>query len=364
MLGWRRFGLLALAVMLLAGCWVKELRSTPTPYSVLDPTTALPTATASATMTYTPSPTATRTSTPTATPTVTPTFTLTPEPPTATPVPTAPPTETPLPTPTATPVIEPTPDGIARVLQVPILMYHYISEAPAESGRVRRDLSVPPDRFREHLRMLHEAGYETVSLRQLVLALQVGQPLPPNPIIITFDDGYRDNYTNAFPILKDEGMRGSFFVITGALDQDQPEYLSWDMVVEMHAAGMEIGSHSYAHVDLAGQSDDYLIFQLLGSREAIEARINEPVRVFCYPSGSYDDHTIDVLKRTNYWAAVTVGYGVEQRSDSLYELQRIRVRGTDSAADLLRRITAAHGPQSAIGQHDQEQAALLRVTMP
>lgn len=327
--------------------------------SVLDPTTAIPTETATATMTQTLTPSVTASATaspvPTDTPTAEPTNTLLPptEMPTATPMPTltATPTLLPTPTPTATPTAlptpEPTPDGTTRTLIVPILMYHYISVPPADAGRVRRDLSVTPENLRAHLQMLRAEGYESISLEQLVLALQVGQPLPSRPVIITFDDGYRDNYTEAFRILREEGMTGTFFVITKMLDQERPEYLSWDMVIEMHQAGMEIGSHSYEHVDLAGRSEDYLVYQLLGSREAIEERIGEPVRFFSYPSGNYDALTMRMLHETQYWAAVSVTQGATQRSDALYELERIRVRGADDAARLSRVIAdmcASVGP--------------------
>ena len=106
--------------------------------------------------------------------------------------------------------------------------------------------------------------------------------------------------------------------------------MSWDNVVEMHAAGMEFGAHSYNHADLRKQSVDYLIWQILGPREAIEERIKEPVRFFSYPSGAYDDEVVAVLRSAHYWGAVTVHQGVLHSSDHPSDLQRIRVRGSDS----------------------------------
>ncbi|MEN6479615.1 MAG: polysaccharide deacetylase family protein [Anaerolineales bacterium] len=362
--GWQWLTAAVLAAALLAGCgdWpIPTATPSLTPagasvmvlsaISVLDPTTAMPmstdTATATMTLTLTPSVTSSATASPapTDTPTVEPTSTLLP----ATEAPTLTLTPTPMPTPTATvsPTLEPTPDGTTRTLIVPILMYHYISVPPADAGPVRRDLSVTPENLRAHLEMLRAEGYEPISLEQLVLALQVGQPLPVRPVIITFDDGYRDNYTEAFRILREEGMTGTFFLVTKTLDEERPEYLSWDMVIEMHEAGMEIGSHSYEHVDLAGRSEEYLVYQLLGSREAIEQRIGEPVRFFSYPSGNYDALTMRMLRETQYWAAVSVAQGATQRSDALYELERIRVRGSYDAAKLSRVIAetcASAGP--------------------
>ena len=91
---------------------------------------------------------------------------------------------------------------------------------------------------------------------------------------------------------------------------------------------MEIGSHSYTHPSLWGKSYDYLVWQVLGSREAIEARTQESVRFFSYPSGQYDQLTIDVLKSAGYWGAVTVEAGSLQSSETPFEMKRIRVRGT------------------------------------
>lgn len=283
------------------------------------------------TSTPAPTPTATFTSSPTRTPTPleTPTGTLTP---TETPLPSATPTSTDTPTP------EPTPTAGGLTLRVPILMYHYLSVPPADANAIRRDLSVTPSQFEEHLASLRQAGYETISLKQLAYALSQQGTLPPKPIIITFDDGYRDQYENAFPLLRKYGDTATFFVFTQPIDENNVDYLSWDMVKEMHRAGMEFGSHSYRHSDLSGRDVDFLVYEILGSKEAIEERIGEPVRFFCYPSGHYDDLTIKVLESANFWGAVTTQWGVEQSFDDRFELKRIRIRGNDTAADLAAKL--------------------------
>jgi len=141
------------------------------------------------------------------------------------------PTLTPAPPPTPWP----TPDGQTRTVRVPILMYHYINTPPPNADAIRRDLSVPPERFREHLAYLKSQGYQTITLHDLVYALTRGTPLPPKPIILTFDDGYEDNYTNAFPILQEFGYIGTFFIITNNPDTGRPGYMSWDQLREMYA---------------------------------------------------------------------------------------------------------------------------------
>jgi len=227
----------------------------------------------------------------------------------------------------ATPVPLPTPDGIPRELVVPILMYHHVGEPGAGADAIRTDLSVSPVNFEAQLRYLVEHGYEPTTLESLVLHLQVGRPLPGKPVILTFDDGFRDQYTTAYPLLRKYGFVGTFFVITRFADEGRPDYMSWPEIELLHAGGMEIGSHSYTHPSLMGKSFDYIVWQVLGSKEAIEARTHEPVRLFSYPSGQYDQLVTDVLKSAGYWAAVTVESGSLQSSERPFELKRIRVRG-------------------------------------
>lgn len=213
-------------------------------------------------------------------------------------------------------------------------MYHYISAPPLRADAIRLDLSVPPERFEAHLRYLQDQGYTTVALHDLALALQIGHPLPKKPLILTLDDGYRDNYVNAFPLLLKYGFSGTFFLVTAYIDQGHPQYVTWDQVVEMDAGGMEMGAHGHTHVDLRGRSVDYLVWQILGAKEAIEARTEKPVRFFCYPSGKYDHVAIKVLRSANYWGALTVSEGAEHWSDRMFTLERIRVHGHYEVSDL------------------------------
>ena len=231
-----------------------------------------------------------------------------------------------VPTPTAAPL--PTPDGTPRRVVIPILMYHHVGVPDASADSIRRDLSVSPARFEAQLRHLVERGYQPITLTDLAMHLQVGRALPAKPVVLTFDDGFEDQYSNAYPLLKKYGFVGTFFVITRFADEERPEYMSWSEIEFLHAKGMEIGSHSYTHPSLWGKSYDYLVWQVLGSREAIEARTQESVRFFSYPSGQYDQLTIDVLKSAGYWGAVTVEAGSLQSSETPFEMKRIRVRGT------------------------------------
>ncbi len=244
------------------------------------------------------------------------------------------PTPTPVPL-EPTPLGLPTPDGVERTLQVPILMYHYISTPPPDADVYRQDLSVSPELFAAHLDAIVDNGYNAITLYELADYFADGTPLPPNPVIITFDDGYVDNYSNALPLLRERSIPATFFVLTDFMDEQRPGYLTWDMAREMRDVGMKIESHGRNHVSLKNKDHDYLVWQALGSLETIEYELGVRPRFVSYPAGEYDQNTIDLFKSAGYWAGVTTVQGATQSSESKFELHRIRVRGTTTAQDLL-----------------------------
>jgi peptidoglycan/xylan/chitin deacetylase (PgdA/CDA1 family) len=260
---------------------------------------------------------------PTATPTASPTATETP---TATPTPQATPTQTPTPW--------PTPDGVARQARVPILMYHYLSDPPPGADRYRRDLSVGPALFEQHLAYLHAQGYQSITLYDLLYHLTQGAPLPDKPVIITFDDGYRDNYTNAFPLLQQHGFDAAFFVLVEVTNQGEAEYLTWDMMRAMHAAGMDIECHARVHEYLTDNDDDRLTWQVLGCREALESELGQRPRFISYPSGRFDERVAAFFTSDNYWGGITTQQGTLHSSDALFQLKRLRVRNSTTVEEL------------------------------
>jgi len=291
------------------------------------------------------------TATPTASSTPTPTSTVTFTPiPTDTLIPSEVPTELPSVTiaPTETPrhsdLPLPTPDGVDRDAWVPILMYHYISVPPANADVYRKDLSVTPDNFRQQMQWLKDNGYETISLYQLMSALMVGRPLlPQRAVILTFDDGYEDNYQNVFPILKEMGFMGTFFVLTDVTDRAEPGYMTWDMLKEMYSEGMDIEVHGREHVEMSGRDHDWLVFHLLGASQTIQANLGYHPRFIAYPSGKYDDLTIQTAHEEGYWAAVTITNGAHHLNTDSFELQRVRIHG-DWTLNTFTSVVSAYQP--------------------
>lgn len=270
--------------------------------------------------TITPLPTSTNTVAPTATPI--PTLTATP-PPTATDVP--PETAASVVNDAPTAVLLPTPGGDSVTVNVPILMYHYISVPPAGADKYRLDLSVEPDVFRQQMTYLRDNGYTTIDFYDLSLAITKQIVLPPKPIIITLDDGYRDNYENAFPILKEFGFEATFFIVTELIDRGIERYVTWAMIEEMAQAGMRMEVHSRTHVDLRGRTREELVWQMLGPQESLAAHIGYTPRYFSYPSGRYDAATVAMVQELGFWGAVTTLHGTAHGFDDRYVWTRERI---------------------------------------
>ena len=260
----------------------------------------------------------------TAAPTVEPT-------PTQVPSPTV--TLTPIPTSTRPPTPTATRDLRLQSARVPILMYHYLSVPPPDADVYRLDLSVTPANFEAQMKYLKAEGYTPIRVSDLSASMLEGKPLPKKPIILTFDDGYADNYEFAFPILKKYKFVATFFVVAGFIDEKRPGYMNWDQLEEMAIEGHEIGSHTLSHPDLKGKSAVVQDTEIAGAKLLIESRIGTPVTSFCYPASKYDSRTLATLRSTGYLAAVTEISGTRQTLDKILELQRIRVRGSYSVAD-------------------------------
>lgn len=225
-------------------------------------------------------------------------------------------------------------DGTLRRIKVPILMYHYVSELPLNADAVRVDLTVTPDMFRAHMRFLHEQGYETISLYDLDSALGIGSMLPLKPVILTFDDGYIDHYQNVLPILLEFGFAGTFFIITGRADANDPHYLNWMQIREMADGGMSMEAHTKSHLDLRGRDYDFLVYEMLGSIESLSAYTGRLPHMFAYPVGRYDALTLEVLKQMPVWRAVTTEAGVLHTTDNHLEVARLRIHGYTSVTGL------------------------------
>jgi len=230
----------------------------------------------------------------------------------------------------------PTSDGTMRRIRLPVLMYHYVEPLPPNADDIRRGLTVSPELFRDHLDYLQKQGYQTVSFAQVYDALMTGSPLPPKPIILTFDDGYDNHYHIVFPLLQEFGMIGTFYLITSALDEQRRGYITWEQAAQMAEAGMEIGAHTKNHVELRGRSYDVLVYEVVGSIESVTAHIGRRPMTFSYPVGRYDRDTLTFMASIQPIIAVTTRSGIWVSSDQLLEVPRIRINPNTSVFALSR----------------------------
>lgn len=199
---------------------------------------------------------------------------------------------------------------------VPVLTYHQIGDS-AEWW------SVNADDFEQQLIFLRKKGYTTISVVELSEGLAGRRPLPERPIVITFDDGYEDNYRAAFPILERQGMRGTFFVVTGRMGTSG--YMNWRQVREMSLRGMEIGSHTVNHYTLNEINLKELERELRGSRLMLENNVPAAAPIFANPFGEAAPAVVDLLSRTGYKAACSSVVGINHPGDNLFMLRRMSV---------------------------------------
>ena len=176
---------------------------------------------------------------------------------------------------------------------------------------------------------LKENGYTTIAPGELYDSLANGTELPEKPVLITFDDGYEDNYQNAYPILKKYGFKATIFVITGFLDK-QKNYLTWQQAQEMEQDGISIESHTVNHKSMTELTDDQLRDELVNSKKEIEKRLDKKVDFVAYPTGTYNLHIANLVKEAGYKAAFTIKYGNVDKASNVYALERVPVFHTEN----------------------------------
>ncbi len=218
---------------------------------------------------------------------------------------------------------------------VPVLAYHRV-------GFTTSDLTVSLQRFKNDLQQLKADGYTSITLDDFLRFIDDRNvELPEKPVLITFDDGYRDNYEHAFPILQQFGMVGSFFIITGMMGQE--ERVTESQVKEMAAGGMSIGSHTVSHRALAELGAEEAGRELKISKETLEDLIGSEIKAIAYPRGSYTAETIDIGKACGYAAGFTVKEGTCIKHSPDFELNRIPVFRFDGSLRQVLRKRAGLG---------------------
>ena len=227
---------------------------------------------------------------------------------------------------------------------IPVLNYHQINNSAHNA------LTVNTEQFEAQMKYLTEKGYHTISPSELADAMENAAALPENPVLITFDDGYLDNYNNAFPILKKYNMKATIFLISDYVSV-YPNYVTWDKAIEMQENQIDFESHTLNHVELTKVSPEECLYQLTNSKRAIEWHLQKNVSFIAYPCGSYNDEVQKLVRQAGYRGAFTVHYGMIHPGDNMYALDRVPIFGGNSHT-LLRFKLRLHYAPVCIVLHD------------
>jgi len=201
---------------------------------------------------------------------------------------------------------------------VPILAYHKVSTDDTI-------YTINPELFDRQMQYLAENGFTAISLPQLADGLAGKRDLPAKPVVITFDDGYEDNFTTALPILEKYGLRAAVFIAVNKVGQ--PGYMSWDQMQAMQARNIDIGSHTLSHTALTTLSPAQWEQEIQNSKLELEQRLSKPVTFLAYPHGLFSPAMFEYLKSAGYNGAFSGVTGLNFKDANLYELKRISIFG-------------------------------------
>lgn len=199
---------------------------------------------------------------------------------------------------------------------VPILSYHQVSEED--------DLySVTASQFAEQMEYLAGKGYHAISLEELFNFYEGKGTLPNKPIIITFDDGYEDNFLTALPIMEKYNMKGTVFIVPNLVNT--PDYLSWPQISAMQERNTEIGSHTMNHIGLGEVAPEEQRREIFDSKIVLEQHSNKAIKFFAYPYGQFTAITQQLLHEAGYVGATSGIPGLNNKTTDAYALKRINV---------------------------------------
>lgn len=204
----------------------------------------------------------------------------------------------------------------------PILEYHQVTD-----GELDPDFevyNVPPAEFAAQMDYLKAEGYTTITLKEFMYAVRGYRTLPAKPIVLTFDDGYADNYHEMLPILEARGMTAVVYVITNQLGK--AGYLTFDELKDMQQRGIEIGSHTSDHLPLTELDETFKRRQVRESKIYLEWSGLEPISSLSYPNGAFNAEIEELLREENYLTAVTGEVGLNTIETNPYELYRVHIR--------------------------------------
>lgn len=218
--------------------------------------------------------------------------------------------------------------------RIPILMYHYVRTVDKNKDPLGYNLSMEPAEFEKQIGWLQDNGYQSAVTGDILR-----KTLPEKPVILSFDDGYADFYSTAFPILEKYGFTAEIAVIVGKISQ--PGYMTADQIMEMKENGIQIDSHTLNHPDLTKTSPEQLKKELAESKNFLENMSGAPVKTLVYPSGKYDKAVLDAAAGAGYTASLTTEPGFADLKNSFLVLKRVRIDNRDNLENFIKKISGS-----------------------
>jgi peptidoglycan/xylan/chitin deacetylase (PgdA/CDA1 family) len=205
-------------------------------------------------------------------------------------------------------------------VKVPIVIYHSVRPRTKGESAEQDRYDITPELFAMQLKYLKDNGFTTISFEALADYFDKGKLLPVKPIILSFDDSWKNQFVYAFPLLQKEKMTATFFVFTNSLNKKN--HLTWNETRKMKAAGMEIGSHTKFHPYLNNiASPAILTAEIAGSKTILDEALGTSTVAFAYPFGEHGTTTITEVKRAGYRMARAIRSGNMQSEEDRYALR-------------------------------------------
>jgi len=249
--------------------------------------------------------------------------------------------------------------GLKAGARVPILMYHSISDNLFGKSHPYYQINTSPNVFARQMRWLRHNGYRTMDLTEMLAAMEAGQDLSKT-VVITFDDGYQDFYTDALSVMKQCGFTATIFLATDRIQDtsvrvEGADYLTWREVRELHAEGIQFGSHTVTHPDLRSLGPEQIDYELGYSKETIEQKLGAPVESFSYPFAfpeedrDFTRYLVDTLENHGFENGVSTILGRARPNSNCFRLPRLPVNSWDDPSLLRAKLEGGydwlHWPQ-------------------
>lgn len=219
-------------------------------------------------------------------------------------------------------------------VRVPILYYHRVAEG------ISPRQGVSPSVFKAQVEYLRKKRYQSIGFEGLADRLQTGTFLPARPVIFTFDDGYRDTYTSAYPILKEAGFSATIFMVSGFIGswagwEGSPEnrvpLMNRENILTLSADGFDFGGHTRTHKKLISISREEALYEIETGKRDLEELLQKPIHSFAYPYGDFNDQIVTLVKNSGFKAARTVHTDNTHQEKDLLRLSCIKVNGLTPA---------------------------------